>query len=267
MAEAGGAPHARRGRSGAGRDCGLAELAAEDAVDRRERSRAGDAPYGKGVGDAARTPGGAESVGADPVLEGAVPPPGSARLRRRRAPARGGVHRRCTRRTSSTPSCASSRRSRAPPAAAAIDNYIIRRGALLHGDVPVLAPFAMAATPESRSSSRTEPVPHGHLRRPRGRPGAVGCALGDRAHAARPRHPARRRSPGARRRRHGARVVSRDRGLDAAARRPRQAAPQSRARDLSGRSRPPVSGRLPARDVRGAADSDRGAIGRRCQRA
>ena len=31
-------------------------------------------------------------------------------------------------------------------------NYIIRRGALLHGDVPVLAPFAMAATPEARSS-------------------------------------------------------------------------------------------------------------------
>jgi tetratricopeptide (TPR) repeat protein len=31
-------------------------------------------------------------------------------------------------------------------------NYILRRGALLHGDVPVLAPLAMAAPPESRST-------------------------------------------------------------------------------------------------------------------
>jgi tetratricopeptide (TPR) repeat protein len=31
-------------------------------------------------------------------------------------------------------------------------NYIVRRGALLHADVPVLAPLAMAAAPESRTS-------------------------------------------------------------------------------------------------------------------
>ena len=113
---------------------------------------------------------------------------------------------------------------------------------------------------------RTSAVPDGDLRRPPDRSPPVGRALGNRAHAARLRQAARQRSRGAGARRDGPPVVPRDGGVDAAARRPRQAAPRSGARALPGGSGHPLSERLPARNVRGSADPDRGAIGRAADR-
>ena len=96
--------------------------------------------------------------------------------------------------------------------------------------------------------------------------GAGRGALGNRPHGARLRAAGAARRAGAGRDDDGPPVVPRDRGVDAAGRRPRHGAPRSRARDVSSRSRHPVPERhasvkrMPAprdserRAIRGPAD-------------
>ena len=86
--------------------------------------------------------------------------------------------------------------ARAARTCAAIDNYLIRRAAILHSDVAMLAPASMVAPGERHPAGRRRrrAIPHGDLRRSGTESPPVGGALGDRADAARLRAAARRRS-------------------------------------------------------------------------